>query len=224
MEFIGLILGLGVMLALSLAVSLILMLLTWLLLRPLQIRKLPVLLSGMFLGPACVVWFYVSVAILPYESLFGDIDQPLPNGYRLQALGKMPDFASIDREGASYGSTGLPEAVGALQVVGEKVVGRYSHPFDSFQPRAKEPYFLLDTATGRHQDYDSQQDLQAQLLVPVHLVATTEFRTEDPSFRRWRQFDTVAIFGPMTASCALYLLAVFAFWRRGRALSGAAMA
>ena len=206
MEVIGHFIGFLILLAVSAGAGLVVALLTGFVFWSAWRRVMPLYIAAPFLGPLCVVWLYAMVIVLPHESLFGDIDEPLPNGYHLRALGKMPDFATIDPN-SKYG-LGLPEGIGRLQVQEDFVVGQYSHPFDTFTPKPVEDYFLFDTKSGLHRDFPSAAALQSQLNEPLHLAPTDEFQSSDPASRRQRVFNRVMILGPIVGVWVLYFAAV----------------
>lgn len=207
MEVIGHFIAFLILLTLSAGAGLVVALLTGFVFCSRWRRAIPLGITAILLAPLCVVWLYAMVIVLPHESLFGDIDELLPNGYHLRALGKMPDFATIDPN-SQYG-LGLPEGVASLQVQGNLVVGHYSHPFDTFTPKPVEDYFLFDTKTGLHRDFPSAAALQAQLGEPLQLVPTDQFQSPDLSSRRQREFNRVVIFGPIAVVWLLYFVAAF---------------
>jgi hypothetical protein len=206
-EVIGVFIAFVVFSVLAATAGLVVALLTGLIFWPRWRRAMPLGIAAIVLAPLCVVWLYAMVIALPYESLFGDIDEALPNGYHLRALGKMPDFASFDSN-SKYGE-GMPEYVGRLQVQGDLVVGQYSHPFGTFTPKPVENYFIFDTKTGLHRDLPSAAALQAELHQPLHLVPTDQFRSSEPASVRQRAFNQVAILGPIIGVWALYFITVF---------------
>jgi hypothetical protein len=160
MDYIGLVLGFLMFLALSIGAGLVVAALTVLVFWSRWRGAMPLGIGAILLAPSCVIWLYTTVALLPGESLFGDIDQPLPNGYHVTALGKMIDFADIS---SANRADSLSEYVASLQVHGDLVAGQYSHPFGTFTPKPNEGYFVLDTKTGAHKDLPSAAALQAEL-------------------------------------------------------------
>jgi hypothetical protein len=112
-DYIGLVLGFLALLALSIGAGLVVAALTVLVFWSRWRRAIPLGIGAVILAPLCVIWLFATVALLPGESLFGDIDQPLPNGYRVSALGKMPDFADIS---SANGADGLSEYVASLHL------------------------------------------------------------------------------------------------------------
>jgi hypothetical protein len=62
-------------------------------------------------------YLWMCIAMLPGKSLFGDISQPLPNGYVLTGLGKMPDFSYVQKQAAGVDTSNEPACVARLEVV-----------------------------------------------------------------------------------------------------------
>lgn len=209
-DFLGVAFGFFILLASSAVAGLVVAAVVAILFWSRWRRAIPLCIGAIVLAPLCVVWFYATVAFLPGESLFGDINERLPNGYHLSALGKMPDFATIDPI-STYG-LGLPEGIASLQVQGNLVVGQYSHPLDTFTPKPVENYFLFDTRTGEHREFPNSSALQAQVSEPLRLVPAPEFRSPDPASRRQRGFNRAVTFGPMIVGWTMYLLV--AAWLR----------
>jgi hypothetical protein len=206
LEVIGHFIGFLIFLILSAGAGLVVALLVGLIFWPRWRLAIPLGIASILLGPLCVVWLYAMVIVLPHESLFGDIDETLPNGYHLRALGKMPDFAAFDPN-SGYGA-GMPECVGRLQVQGDLVVGQYSHPFGTFDPKPVENYFLFDTKTGLHRDFPSATALQAELHQPLHLIPTDQFQSSEPASARQRSLNHLVMFGPVIGIWALYFITV----------------
>jgi hypothetical protein len=162
-------------------------------------------------------YLWLCVAILPGESLFGDISQPLQNGYSLEALGKMPDFATIKQGNSLTYPIGQTECIGSLEVFGPLVAGRYSHPFGTFTPQPNEGYFILDTRSGQFTDFKTIEELETRLGHKVDLVSTTSFRSIEPSYKREQALNKAIMFAPPVTVTIAYFL-----WlsRRRRAETG----
>src|SRR5579863_10213061 len=120
-EIIGLLIGSLVMLTLAAAAGVVYAGITYAVLRERPKARLGLMLLGAAIPIVSAIYLWLCVAMLPGESVFGDISEPLPNGYHLQALGKMPDFATIET-GDSFGSGDsilrVPQAIGRIGVVG----------------------------------------------------------------------------------------------------------
>jgi hypothetical protein len=195
-EIIGLLVGSGIFFVLATAVSAILAILTWLSLRNRQGPRKRFITVAVLIPISSVAYMWLCVALLPGESLFGDIAQPLPNGYVLQALGKMPDFASISNPKLPYSNNGPSECIGRLGVYGPLVVGQYSHPFGSFGSNPNEPFFVLDTDNGHHIDLPTLSDLQRYVGHSVTLSEVQYFRSSEPRYLRRQRINNGIEFGP----------------------------
>jgi hypothetical protein len=154
-------------------------------------------------------YLWLCVALLPGKSLFGDIAEPLPNGYTLKALGKMPDFASIDSPRNPNSYNGLSECIGKLAVYGPLVVGRYSHPFGSFSAKEDEPYFMFDTRDGRNVDVASLAELESDLGHCVQLVEVQFFRSREPAYLRQQRLDLAIEICPPVFAVVILMALVF---------------
>jgi hypothetical protein len=120
-EMIGLLIATGFLFALAALASAILAGLTWLYVRKRRAPRIRLMLAAAVIPIVSAAYFWLCIALLPDESLFGDIDQPLPNGYALKALGKMPDFASIDNPKTPYSYNGLSECIARRRPVQSSV-------------------------------------------------------------------------------------------------------
>jgi hypothetical protein len=203
-EIIGLLLGFAVCMTLGLVVSGMLGAIAWLLSRRLRIFLTAFAIA---LPPLCVVYLFVCGALLPHESLFGDISQPLPNGYYIRALGKMPDFAGIGWSAdISSNEISLTECIGSLAVYDSFVVGRYSHPYATFDPHPNEAYFLFDTKTATHKDFPTLAALEASIGHPVSLVEVQYFRSQEPEYLHQKRLNELICFGPMFIALVTMIL------------------
>ncbi len=144
------------------------------------------------------------------------ISEPLPNGYSLQALSKMPDFAQIStgdiEDGVSSPSVQLSQCVGSIAVSGPFVAGQYSHPFADFYPNPTEPWFLVDTRTGSHSDFASKSALEQQLGHEVQPVSVIAFHSEEPWYLAQQRRNRRIMFIPPTIA----LIAFFALVLQAR--------
>jgi hypothetical protein len=205
-EIIGLLFASAFLFASAAAVSAILAGFTWLLMRKRQSApQKRLILMAPIIPIFSAAYMWLCVAVLPGESLFGDIDEPLPNGYVVKALAKMPDFAGISDPKSPWRYPQLSECIGKLAVVGQLVVGQYSHPCDTFSPKPDEPYFIFDTHTGKTTDLSTLSALQEKLGQPVNLTEVQFFRS--PLAQKRRSMDKAIEFGPPII--ALILLIAF---------------
>ena len=113
--------------------------------------------------------------------LSGDINERLPNGFTLEALDKMPEVGHIQKAGDSSIKVAW---VGAVQVEGPFVLGRYDYTY--FPKTKKEDdrnFFIFDTRSGSVRDYASEATLAASSGTSVHLTATPYFHAPRTSER-----------------------------------------
>jgi hypothetical protein len=195
-ELIGLLFATGMLFALAAILSSVLAGLTWLSMRNRQGPRKRLIFAAALLPIFSVAYLWLCVALLPGESLFGDISQPLPNGYTLEALGKMPDFASLSNAKSPNSYNGLSECIGRLAVYGPFVAGQYSHPFGTFDAKPNEPFFIFDTRNGQHLDLPAITDLQNSLGHSVQLTEVQFFRSQEPAYRARRNVNKVVMCGP----------------------------
>jgi hypothetical protein len=184
-DMIGVAIATAFLFALALVCSVVLAVVTWLLVRKQKTaprKRLVIFALGIPIAAAA--YFWLCAAILPGESLFGDISEPLPNGWVVEALGKMPDFADIKDPKSPMRDSHMTEYVGKLAVEGELVVGQYSHPYDAFTPNPIEPYFIFDTKHGTTTEFQTWSALQAALGHPIALTEIQYFQSPLAANRR----------------------------------------
>ena len=216
-EILGLLISFAVCMFLALLASAIVGVIVWLVSKRMRIA---ITASAIALPPLCVIYLFICGAVLPNESLFGDISQPLPNGYYLRALGKMPDFAGIGRgPDSSSPEVPLTECVGSLGVYGSIVVGRYSHPCATFDPHPNEAYFMFDTETAAHHDFQTSAALEASIGHPVALREVLLFQSREPAYLHQRHINGFICFGPMALAFAI--LALFVLISRHHSIKAA---
>jgi hypothetical protein len=208
-EIIGLFFASAFLFALAAAVSAILAGFTWLLMRKQQSAPRKRLILMALAIPICsAAYIWLCIAVLPGKSLFGDIEEPLPNGYVVKALAKMPDFAGISDPKSFRRYPHLSECIGKLAIVGELVIGQYSHPCDTFASKPNEPYFIFDTRGGNVTDFPTLSALQMKLGRPVDLIEVQFFQSSLTRTRR--RVNNAVEFGPPII--ALLFLIAFV-WR-----------
>jgi hypothetical protein len=206
-ELIGLVFATGMLFALATVFSFVLASLTWLSVRNRQAPRKRLVLAAALIPILSAVYLWLCTALLPGKSLFGDISQPLPNGYTLEALGKMPDFASLSSAKSPNSYNGLTECIGKLAVYGPLVVGQYSHPFGTFDSKPNEPFFIFDTRNGQHIDLQTVADLENTLGRSVQLTEVQFFRSQESSYLAQQKVIRTIEFGPPIF--ALVLLIAF---------------
>jgi hypothetical protein len=215
MEFIGLAIGTLTFLGLAAMVGALTAAVAWFVVRKRQYQRIPLAVIAGTLPIISAAYLWLCVAILPGESLFGDISQPLPNGYSVQALGKMSDFATINKgNNVSDGAMMHSEYIGKLAVSGLLVAGQYSHPFGTFEPHPNEGFFIFDTQTGKFTDLKTLDDLEKSLGHPVELASTSLFRSTETTYKRQQAINRVIMFGPPLLSIVGYFILLFRFRKR----------
>jgi hypothetical protein len=213
-ELIGLLFATIFLFTIASIAAAILVGITWLLLRNTSAPRKRLMFTAALIPIASAAYLWLCVALLPGESLFGDISQPLPNGYVIEALGKMPDFASISNPKSPYSYNGLSECIGRLAVYGPLVAGQYSHPFGSFTAAPNEPFFIFDTRNGQHKDLPKLADLQATLGHPVLLTEVQFFRSQEPTYRLRQNLNRAVMFGPPIIALGILIVSVLRKRRR----------
>jgi hypothetical protein len=184
-EMIGLAIATACLFAFALLCSAVLAALTWLSIRrQAQAPRKRLALFALAIPIAAAAYFWLCTLVLPGESLFGDISEPLPNGWVIEALGKMPDFANIKDPKSLWRNPNITQCIGTVAVDGELVVGQYSHPCDTFTPVPNEPYFVFDTKHGTTTEYPSRVELQNKLGHPVNLTEVQFFQSPLAATRR----------------------------------------
>jgi hypothetical protein len=209
-EFIGLIIGTAVLLTVAAIFGAVLAVMVWFILPQQAARRKTLTWVTPLLPVAGVLYCLICIGLLPSESLFGDIDQPLPNGYRLTALGKMSDWAAISKDDDQWAQTGIKEWFGRVAVDGPLVVGQYSHPFGLVDQVSSKPYFVFDTKSGRAESFATLEALDARLGHPVQLVEVQFFRSQEASYVRQMRINSFIMYGPPTLLLAVYFALI---WR-----------
>jgi hypothetical protein len=215
-ELIGLVFATGILFALATVLSFVLAGFTWLSVRNRQAPRKRLVLAAALIPILSAAYLWLCTALLPGKSLFGDISQPLPNGYTLEALGKMPDFASLTSAKSPNSYNGLTECIGKLAVYGPFVVGQYSHPFGTFDPKPNEPFFVFDTRNHQHVDLPTIAELENSLGHTVQLTEVQFFRSQEPAYRMQQKVNRTVEFGPPIF--ALVILMAFVLHSRLRTL------
>ncbi len=207
-EMIGLVIGLFVLCCLCTMLGLLIAAVAWLLFwkrrRPKRLifiaASIPLFSLGYVI--ACAILFAIVVPNQP-DQIFGDISEPLPNGYVLTAIGKMADYAYIGTEDPWKTQPKLLGGIHSLEVDDQVVFGAYSHPEVGFPDLIAPPnvgYFVFDTRTGQIRNLKSMRELVALAGHPMHLVDTPSFRSQDPGRVRLRETENwIYCFPPFSA-------------------------
>lgn len=182
MEIIGRFIMMTALMSAALVAGAICALCVYLILRLKKRRcRRAYLFAGLF--PPATMAFWLACLIMSSalsgwigtpDLVFGDINEALPNGYRLKALDKMPESGTIEK------SADLVHGVGwvrSLEVQGPYVFGKYDY---TFFPRTTEEvgrnYFLFDTRTGRTTNFVTEDQLAIAVNTKVHLTPNESFR------------------------------------------------
>lgn len=138
------------------------------------------------------------------DLLFGDINEPLPNGFKLFALDKMPEAGLIKRDNDPLGQVGW---VSNLQTSGPFVLGKYDYKyFPKTEDQSNRNFFLFDTRNGKAQDFATESDLSKAANVPLHLTPTQFFRAPKSLSSRVRDFVMFVIAFIPPIAIGLWLL------------------
>jgi hypothetical protein len=219
-EIIGLLFATVAGTVLSIAFGVLLGLLAWLLMLGRKKRARLVLMTAA-LPP--LSWAYViAMAILftifvPHQpdEFFGDFDEPLPHGYSLKGLGKMPDYAYFDSEVKGKRQPEMRGEIGRIREEGDLVYGQYSHPFPG--PLAENSqgnlgYFVFSTSSGTVQNFETRKQLEACAGHSLEMVEPQFFRSQLPGRIRLRRVETATYGVPPLLALSCCLVAVVT-WR-----------
>ena len=150
----------------------------------------------------CAIAFKIFVPNQP-DQFFGDFSEPLPNGYALTGLGKMPEYASFDTDDPGKNQPSILGGVQSLELDGQTVYGVYSHPKSGFRDSVAPAdicCFMFDTRSGQVQNFKSIQELNAAAGHPTRLVESQFFRSRDPGRIRLREVEnTIYLLPPGVA-------------------------
>ena len=208
-EIIGLLFATALLFVLAGIAAAVLGGLTWFLLRGKAHRK-RLTAFAVILPFATAIHWWLFADILPGLSLFGDIDEPLPNGYHVTALGKMPDYGNIEPYRNRNGIT-VPFPFVDRIGLHEQFVFGHLRAFDT-EPQPAKPFFLFDTAHDTVSTFASQQALQNSLGRPAELIDLQLFRS--PLAQRRHEWNDFIAFGPPLAALALLIAFGVRAWRR----------
>jgi hypothetical protein len=217
-EIIGLLFGIGLLFVLSIALGLVYGFVAWIVTGPGSARRRFKALVAACIPPASAVYLLicaVGISILATgqgDLLFGGIYEPLPNGYSLSALGKMPDYGTIRPKSATQADPKINGFVGQIDVKGPFVYGAFSHR-DLSQPTEENlGYFALNTRTAEVRDFATQGELDHFAGYPVQLVENWQFRSKETRYQRRLEVERWISFGPPITLTVVYF--VFLAWSR----------
>ena len=222
-EMIGMLVGLVVLGGLSFLLGLLIAVAAWLLFwgrpRPKRLILTAACVPPISLGYviACAIIFAIFVPNQP-DQFFGDFSEPLPNGYVLTGLGKMPEYAYFDSESPGRNQPALLGRVKSLEQDGDIVYGAYSHPeygsSEFFAPKDIN-YFEFDTHSRQVRSFKTMEELNVAAGHPVHLVDSQFFRSQIPSRVYLRKVENAIYALPPVAWLLLCLYRLVRFRIRG---------
>jgi hypothetical protein len=223
-EMIGLVVGTIVLLFISSLAGIVYALIAWFILRRRHARTPRLLLLFAAALPSlCMIYMllfsvcWTTFVDAAHESVFGDISEPLPNGYTLSGLAKMSEYSHIDPPQSRMWMNHTPDDVGLLCEEGPLLFGAVSQSFGSATP-LKPPlrYFKLDTGSGQVSVFDSFTDLEAAAGHPLHLQPTADFRTQDAHSLHLRRIGDALRYWPPEAAMMAYLVLLIVIGFRKR--------
>jgi hypothetical protein len=185
-EFIGLIIVTAFLGGLSCVAGAIFGLIGWLIFWGRHRPKL-LILATMAVPPAsllyvaiCAVVFTLFVPNQPDE-FFGDFSEPLPNGYILTGLAKMPDYAYFESTPPMAHQPPLIGGVKSLEQDGELIYGSYGHLYSEDVPAidVDHGYFVFDTRTGAVRNLKTISELNQAAGHSVKLELSENFRSRN---------------------------------------------
>jgi hypothetical protein len=209
-EMIGLLFGAIVFFTFSVVVGAVFGLLAWSLLRNRPRVWLKALVAAL-VPPACAVYMAICLVAFPGASLFGDIDEPLPHGYIVKALGKMPDYGRIETSEDGGLQTQLLAWVGSVDVEGDTVYGTYSHNFmDDGTPSSC--CFAFDTANGATKNFETREAMDAYAHKQLNPVELPYFESREHAHVRLMRMEHWILLTP-PAITMLLLAGILVLWR-----------
>ena len=187
MEIIGRLVMMFLLMGIASAVGAVCVLVVYLLLRRANQQSMRAcIVAGLF--PPAVTGYLLGCLVLSSmlsgflgtpDLVFGDTNEPLPNGYTLQALDKMPEAGHIQKAGDSFIQVAW---VGAIQIDGPYVLGKYDYSyFPKTEKETGRDFFIFDTRTGEIRDYGSEGVFAASARTNVHLTPTPYFHAPSSS-------------------------------------------
>ena len=181
MEIIGRLVMMFLLMGAASIVGAVCVLVVYLLLRRAN-RKSPraCIVAGLF--PPAVMGYLLGCLFLSSmlsgplgtpDLVFGDIDEPLPNGFTIEALDKMPEAGHIQKVGDSSIQVAW---VGAVQIDGPYVLGKYDYTyFPKTEKDTGRDFFMFDTRTGEVSNFASEAGLASSAKTNIHLTPTPSY-------------------------------------------------
>jgi hypothetical protein len=166
---------------------------------------------------ACTIGFILFVPDR-FPPFSGDFNEPVPHGYILTGLGKMPEYSYFESTPPMM-QPHLRGGVRRLELDGEVVYGAYGHLDDGsgFGGRDQDQgYFIFDTRTGEVRNISTIAQLNTAAGHPVHLVDSQSFRSQDPYQVRLRRIESWVYLGPPIAAFLYCVYRLIRFRIRGQ--------
>jgi hypothetical protein len=202
-DLIGVAIGAAIFFAFAGCVGIVFAFFTWLIV-PKRLGRIARISVAFLIPIVSAAYIWLCIAFLPGESLFGDIDQPLPNGYVLKALGKMPEYGNIERQNGDLSFDGVQGAVDEIAVSGPLVAGRYCQSCDRAFVQSKALYFLLDTRISKSSEYTDLPSLEAAFQCSTPLVENQYFQSQEARHVWQQRIDHWVMFVPPLGIALLY--------------------
>ncbi len=187
----------------------------WLMLRRRPRVRLMMTVAGVL--PAVCGIYMVVCLILFSGGNWGDIDEPLPHGYTLTALGKMPDAAFIEASSGDHAmKPEMQSRIGAVDLEGDMLFGQYNDGFgDEFNPatvKLKWCCFAFNTATGEVKNFISPDEMNNFAGKTIATEEVQYFHSREPGTIRTRRLQKWILLTP-PAVTVLLLLGLLLWWR-----------
>jgi len=210
LDMIGLLIDLTVLCGIAIETGGILAALAWFLFWGRRRPKRLILFTGLI--PIFTV-AYLLVGAICMEMLvpnqpalfFGDLNEPMPNGYILTGLGKMPEFSYFESTPPMMHQPPLLGGVRRLEQDGQIVYGAYGHVEDQPWEDKDHGYFVFDTRTGEVRNLKTLDELNAAAGHEVHLVESQRFKSQEPGRILLRRVEKVIFFGPPAVALLFFI-------------------
>jgi len=156
-----------------------------------------------------------------HETFPGDIDEPLPGGYSLKGLDKMPEYSFITRSPDFTGQVQVPSNIASIAVEGQLVLGsfRTRQPWDTLP--LPSGFFAFNTATSTEMLFANKAELDSFAGHSVSLIETSRFSSREPKVKLLRRLGLVGdVFLPILALVVLGMK-ILAYRRANKPLAQA---
>jgi len=214
-EMIGLLFGLAILCGLALLAGGVFAALVWFLFWGRRRPKFWIFCAGAI--PLATLVYVILCAIcmeifVPNQPnfFFGDFAEPVPNGYILTGLGKMPEFSYFESTPPMVHQPPLLGGVRRLELDDQIVYGAYGHldnqPYDG--ENKDRGYFAFDTRTGKVTNFKTMGELNAAAGHSVHLVESQFFRSRNPGRLLLREIENAIFIGPPVIATFVFIFLV----------------